>query len=142
KLGADRVIDYTREDFTREDFTRGDVRYDLIIDVVGTRSIAARRRALAGRGRLAVVGGPVKGKGFGPMVGLRRLVMVSPVVGQSVTGMPVRTSVDDLMLLAELMDSGAVVPQIERTYPLAEVPEAMRYFGEGHARGKLVVVID
>jgi len=136
KLGADRVIDYTRADFTR-----GDVRYDLIIDIAGTRSIAARRRALTRHGRLVVVGGPMKNKVLGPIVRLLRTMVVSPFVGQTLTGMMARTNVDDLTLLAELMDSGAVVPHIERTYSLAEVPEAMRYLGEGHARGKLVIVI-
>lgn len=136
KLGADRVIDYTREDFTREG-----IRYDLMIDVVGTRSIAARRRALTPRGRMVVLGGPKKGKVLGPMWSVMRVTAASPFVGQTLTWMLARNNLDDLTLLAELVDSGAVIPQIERTYPLAEVPEAMRYLGEGHARGKLVVVI-
>jgi NADPH:quinone reductase-like Zn-dependent oxidoreductase len=136
KLGANRVIDYTRTDFTREG-----IRYDLIVDIAGNRSIAARRRALTPRGRLVVVGGPKTGTVLGPMGSLLRVMAVSPFVGQTLIGMLAHANVDDLTLMAELMDNGVVTPLIERTYPLDEVPEAMRYLGEGHARGKLVVVI-
>lgn len=134
-LGADRVVDYTQEDFTR-----GDVRYDLIIDLVGNRGIGEIRRVLAADGRLVIVGGP-KGNWIGPMTGALKAFAMSPFVDQQMAMMLARTDQTDLETLGEMVDSGKLAPVIDRVYPMQELPEAMRYLEEGHARGKVVVTI-
>ncbi len=132
-LGAEHVIDYTREDFTRDGR-----RYDLILVVNGRRSLAEYRRALSPRGRLVVAGGDVgtimQATLFGPAVSLAR--------GVTVRGLVARPSREDLMFVGALLDSGVVVPVIDRCYPLGELPEAMRYLGSGHARGKVVITVE
>lgn len=132
-LGAEHVIDYTQEDFTRDGR-----RYDLILVVNGRRSLAEYRRALSPRGHLVVAGGDVgtimQATLLGPVVSLARGVTVRSLVA--------RPSRDDLMFVGQLLDSGAVVPVIDRCYPLGELPEAMRYLGSGHARGKVVITME
>lgn len=132
-LGAEQVIDYTQEDFTRDER-----RYDLILVVNGRRSLAEYRRALSPRGRLIVAGGDVgtimQATLLGPAVSLARGVTVRSLVA--------RPSRDDLMFVRQLLDSGVVVPVIDRCYPLGELPEAMRYLAAGHARGKIVITME
>jgi len=134
-LGADHVIDYTREDFVG----RG-VRYDLILDVAGNRSIRDRRRALTPRGTLVVVGGPKTNRLIGPLGGLATVTVASRLGSQRMVGMLAKNDADDLRLLAGLMASGKVTPQVERSYPLSELPAALAYVGAGHAQAKIVVV--
>ena len=131
-LGVERAIDYTREDFTQT----GQY-YDLILAVNGYRPLAAYRRALKPQGTYVMAGG--KGKQlteaivFGPLVSRRG--------GQTVTSFVASPSADDLAFVASLLEAGKVVPVIERTYPLEETAEAVRYVGAGHAAGKVVISI-
>jgi NADPH:quinone reductase-like Zn-dependent oxidoreductase len=130
--GVERAIDYTREDFTQT----GQY-YDLILAVNGYRPLAAYRRALKPQGTYVMAGG--KGKQlteaivFGPLVSRRG--------GQTVTSFVASPSADDLAFVAGLLEAGKVVPVIERTYPLEETAEAVRYVGAGHAAGKVVISI-
>lgn len=134
-LGADHVIDYTREDFTR-----GDVRYDLIVDLVGNRGIGEIRRVLAADGRLVIVGGP-RGNWLGPMTGALKAFAMSPFVDQQMGMMLAQMDQADLVTLGELVDAGRLTPVIDRVYPMQQLPQAIRYLEEGHARGKVVVTI-
>ncbi|MFF3327026.1 NAD(P)-dependent alcohol dehydrogenase [Streptomyces sp. NPDC002889] len=133
-IGADEVIDYTREDPT--DGTR---RYDLVIDTAGNRSLSRLRRALTPRGTLVIVGGEGGGKWLGGTDRQLRALLLSPFVGHRLRGLASRQPHSDLRLLAELIEAGSVTPVIERTYPLADVPAAVHYLAEGHARGKTVI---
>lgn len=127
RLGADHVIDYTQEDFTR-----GGQRYDLIFDTVGNRSVAEIRQVLAPHGR------------FVTTAFLPALVLLGPWLawrgGPFMQNMMARPNRDDLAFLADLLDAGKLTPVIDRCYPLAEVPAALRYVGAGHARGKVIIV--
>lgn len=128
-LGADRVVDYTHEDFAT-----GDRRYDLILDMVGSRSLSDFRRALKKKGTLAVVGGKLRNMLVAPVV--------SPFVSQRLIPVMAKVRKEDLVILGELLEAGTVTPVIDRTYPLAEVPDAIGYLEEGHARGKVVIAMD
>jgi NADPH:quinone reductase-like Zn-dependent oxidoreductase len=132
-IGADQVIDYTREDFTRSK-----QRYDLIVDMAGTRSLSDCRRALTARGTYVVVGAP-SGRWFtGPDRFLKALVL-SLFVSQRMVPCLTTASKHDLVVLKDLIEAGKVTPVIDRSYRLVEVPEAIRYLEEGHARGKVVI---
>jgi NADPH:quinone reductase-like Zn-dependent oxidoreductase len=134
-LGADRVIDYTREDFARTG-----QRYDVLLDLVGTRSLSDCRRALTARGTYVVVGV----KDMGRWLGLGRQVkalLLSPFVRQRMRVFVVRHNRRDLGVLKELVEAGKVAPVIDRRYALSDVPDALRYQGEGHARGKIVIAV-
>jgi NADPH:quinone reductase-like Zn-dependent oxidoreductase len=135
-IGADRVVDYTSEDFT----TTGE-RYDIIVDTAGNRSIGERRRVLTPKGVLVVVGGPNKGNWIGPLGGLVKMAVVAPFVSQRMVFMLANPSRDDLVALSELIEAGKITPVIDRTYRFEEVPEAIRYVEEGHARAKVVVTV-
>lgn len=132
-LGVEHVIDYTQEDFTREGR-----RYDLILVVNGRRSLAEYRRALNPRGHLVVAGGAVgtilRAMLLGPMMSLVHRITVRSLFA--------RPSRDDLMVVGQLLDSGVVMPIIDRCYPLGELPEAMGYLATGHARGKVVITME
>ena len=132
-IGADHVIDYKQVDYTES----GN-QYDLIIDMVGNHSLLANRRVLSREGILVMVGGPT-GNWFASLVGPIKALMLSPFVKQDFGMMLAEFSQDDLAILAELMQSGKLVPVIDRRYPLNEVPAAMRYSEEGHARGKIII---
>jgi NADPH:quinone reductase-like Zn-dependent oxidoreductase len=133
-IGADHVVDYTREDYTATGR-----RYDVIVDIAGSRSLADNRRALAPAGVLVGVGGPDRGKWLGPLAGLGAMVLGSLGRSQKMRPMLAQARRDDLVALAGLLESGKVTPVIDRTYPLAEVPDAIAYLERGHARGKVVV---
>jgi len=135
-IGADRVIDYTREDFTRSA-----ERYDLILDCVGNRSLLACRRVLKRAGKLVIVGGK-NGKWIGPVARVLRAVVLSRFVSQKMFMFLAKPSKADLATLAEMMASGKLKPVIDRRYSLSEVAEAIRYVEAGHARGKVIVSID
>ena len=134
-IGADHVIDYTREDYTKSG-----QRYDLIVDMVGNHSLLANRRALEPEGNFIIVGGP-KGNWLGPLTGPVNAMLLSPFVGQEFGMIMAKMQKDDLATLAELMQSGKVTPVIDRRFSLSELPEAIRYSEEGHARGKIVINI-
>lgn len=133
-LGADRVIDYTREDFTR---TAAD--HDVTIDLGGNRSVRALRRTLGTGGRLVLVGA---GAGrLGPMTRLAGGLVRMRLLRQPVAMFIAAVRIEDLNALTELIESGKLRPAIDRTYPLEQVPEAMRYVESGQARGKVVITI-
>ncbi|MGE5236398.1 MAG: NAD(P)-dependent alcohol dehydrogenase [Acidobacteriota bacterium] len=136
-IGADHVIDYTHEDFTASV-----PRYDLIFDAVGNRSLSDRRRALTPEGTLVLVGAADEGRWLGPLAGLLEVAVVSRFAGQKLRLFLARVRKDDLMVLRELLEAGKVTPVIDRSYPLSEVPEAVRYLAEGHARGKVVITME
>ena len=135
-IGADHVIDYTREDFAE-----GRQRYDLILDIGGNSSLARLRRALTPRGTLVIVGGEGGGRMFGGIDRQLRAMMLSPFVGQKLGTFISKENHEDMLALKELIESGKVTPVIDRTYPLADVPEAIRYLEEGHAQGKVVITV-
>lgn len=134
-LGADHVIDYTKEDFTRSG-----PRYDLILDMGGNRLLSQLRRALTPRGTLVLVGGEGGDRWIGIGRSLQALV-VSPFVSHSLRPLASKPNKADLRVLKELLEAGKVTPVIDRTYPLSEVPNAIRYLHEGRARGKLVISV-
>jgi NADPH:quinone reductase-like Zn-dependent oxidoreductase len=136
-IGADHVIDYTREDFTRNG-----QRYDLIFDSVGNHSLSDCRRTLTPEGTLVLVGGPDEGNWLGPMTGMLKAVVLSRFVSQKLLPFLAHLSKEDLMIIRGLLEAGKVVPVIDRSYPLRDVPEAIRYLEEGHARGKVVITMD
>jgi len=136
-LGADHVVDYTREDFTA-----GGPRYDLILDNVGNRSLADCRRALAPKGTLIPNSNKGGGRWLGAYIGRAvRSLLVSPFVSQRLRPFAASGKRDDLVALTELIEAGQLRPVVDRTYPLAGVAEALRHYGTGHARGKIVVSV-
>jgi NADPH:quinone reductase-like Zn-dependent oxidoreductase len=135
-LGADEVIDYTREDFTR----RGK-RYDLILDVAASGSLSSRTRVLEPGGTLVGVGS-ADGSGMASIVaGLLEAAVRSRFGRQKMPFFLAKNSKEDLIVLKELIEAGKVTPVIDRTYPLSETAEAIRYLEEGHARGKVVITV-
>jgi NADPH:quinone reductase-like Zn-dependent oxidoreductase len=132
-LGADHVLDYRRDDFTANGRT-----YDLILDLAGYRSPAAYARALAPGGRYLYVGGSVST--------LLRVLLIGPLTGavarKKVRLLAVRLGAQGLGPLVELCQAGRIATVIDRRYRLSEVPEALRYLGEGHAKGKVVVIVE
>src|SRR5215218_1106095 len=135
-IGADHVIDYTREDFAE-----GDQRYDLILDIGGNSSLSRLRRALAPRGTLVIVGGEGGGRWLGGTDRQIRALVLSAFVSQKLGTFVNRENHEDLLVLKELIESGKVTLVIDRTYLLSDVPEAIRYLEEGHARGKVVISV-
>jgi len=135
-IGADHVIDYTQEDFAE-----GEERYDLILDIGGNSSLSRLRRALASRGTLVIVGGEGGGRWLRGTDRQIRALVLSLFVSQKLGTFVNKENHEDMIVLGELIESGKVTPVIDRTYPLAEVPEAMRYLEEGHARGKVVITV-
>jgi NADPH:quinone reductase-like Zn-dependent oxidoreductase len=135
-LGADRVVDYTREDFTRTDR-----RYDLLLDVAGSRPWSACRRVLAPRATLVLVGAPKGSRLLGPLGHIAKVGLASLRASQKAVFFISKSTPEDLTTLRELLEAGTVTPVVERTYALREAAEAFRYLGEGHARGKLVVTV-
>src|ERR671932_1562533 len=131
-IGAEHVIAYTREDFAESER-----RYDLILDLGGNSSLARLRRALTPEGTLVIVGGEGGGGGLGGTDRQLRALALSPFVGQKLGTFINKENHEDMIVLKELIESGKLTPVIDRTYPLAEVPEAIRYLEGGHARGKV-----
>jgi NADPH:quinone reductase-like Zn-dependent oxidoreductase len=136
-IGADRVVDYTQQDFTQ-----GPERYDLIIDTVGTHSLSEYRRVLNPQGTLVMVGSQDKGLWIGALSGSIKALLYSPFVSQKFVFMLAKLDQKDLLALGELMQAGKLTPVIDRRYPLADVPEAIRYLEQGHARGKVIVTLE
>ena len=134
-LGADHVIDYTREDFTR-----GRQRFDLIVDNVGNRSLLAMRRALAPNGRAVLVGAS-KGNWVGPVARLLAALQMSRFGSRKFVGILTDIARDDLLYLKELAEAGTISPVIDRRYPLSEVPDALRYLETMRARRKVIITV-
>lgn len=135
-IGADHVIDYRKEDYTR-----GSRKYDVIIDMVGNRSLLENRKVLAPEGVMVIVGGP-PGDWLGPMARPLQAMLLSPFVDQDLVMILAKLDPDDLRTLAGMMADGAVTPVIDRSFALEDVPDAIRYSEEGHARGKIVVSVE
>ena len=135
-IGADHVIDYTREDFAK-----GERRYEVILDIGGNSSLARLRRALTPEGTLVITGGEGGGRWLGGTDRQIRALMLSPFVGQKLGTFINKENYEDMLVLKELIESGKVTPFIDRVYPLSQVPEAIRYLEEGHARGKVVISV-
>ena len=133
-IGADEVIDYTREDFAE-----GGQRYDLIFDTAGGRSLSQLRRALAPAGTLVIVGAEGGDRWIGGVDRQLRATVVSRFVRQKLGTFISKEKNADLHTLKAFIEAGEVTPVIDRTYPLDEVPDAIRYLHQGHARGKVVI---
>jgi len=135
-IGADHVINYKQENYTENG-----QRYDLIVDMIGNHSLSDNRRILSSEGIFVIIGG-AKGNWLGPLMAPLKAMVYSPFVGQEFVMMIARMRGDDLVTLADMMESGEVVPVIDRHYSLDEVPEAIRYSEEGHARGKIIIRVE
>jgi NADPH:quinone reductase-like Zn-dependent oxidoreductase len=135
-LGADHIIDYTREDFAE-----AERRYEVILDVGGNASLSRLRKALAPKGTLVITGGETGGRWLGGTDRQLRALVLSRFVDQKLTTFVSSENHEDLLALKELVESGSVAPAIDRSYALSEVPEAIRYLEQGHARGKVVITI-
>jgi NADPH:quinone reductase-like Zn-dependent oxidoreductase len=138
-LGADHVIDYTKEDFTK-----GSERYDVIIDNVANHSLLECRRALKPNGIYVLIGGGSANEQglIGPLINPIKAMLLSPFVSQTMGMLLADLNHNDLAMLADLMQSGKMKPVIDRTYKLSDLPDAIRYLEQGHARGKVVITVD
>ena len=128
-IGADQVIDYTQEDFTQNE-----QRYDLILDIVANRSISDYKRALTPNGSYVAVAFNPASLFLGPLISMTGSKKVGSLVA--------KPNNKDLVFIKELLEAGKVVPVIDRRYPLSEVAEAVRYYGEGHAQGKVIITVE
>jgi len=134
-IGADHVVDYTHDDFVQRE-----QRYDVILDIGGNSSLSRLRRALTPKGSLVIVGGETDGRWLGGTGRQVRALLLSPLVGQSLSTFVSRENHEDMIVLKELIEAGKVTPVIDRTYALSEISDAIRYMREGRARGKLVII--
>jgi NADPH:quinone reductase-like Zn-dependent oxidoreductase len=135
-LGADHVIDYSQEEITD-----GGRRYDVIIDTGGLRPLRTLRRALTPKGSLVIVGAENGGNWTGGIGRAMRAAMLSRIVGQTLVMLTSKERHEDLLELTELIEAGKITPAVDRTYPLVDVPEAVRYLMDGRARGKVAITV-
>ncbi|HET6775079.1 MAG TPA: NAD(P)-dependent alcohol dehydrogenase [Acidimicrobiales bacterium] len=135
-LGADHVIDYAHEDFTD-----GRHRYDLVVDIGGNTPVTRLRRALIPEGTLVIVGGENGGRWLGGLQRQLQALIMSPFVRQRLRVFVAREHYEELETLTELIEAGKVTPAVDRTYPLSDAPQAIRYLEQGHARGKVVIAV-
>jgi NADPH:quinone reductase-like Zn-dependent oxidoreductase len=135
-LGAEHVIDYTQEDFTHSG-----QKYDLIFQLAGTLSPSEFRSALTSNGTLLISSGESEGSWIGPLDRVIKALVLSPLVSQKMASFTVKPNREDLQLLKQFIEDGTITPVIDRSYPLAQVPEAIRYLEEGHAQGKVVISV-
>lgn len=135
-LGADHVIDYAQADFAE-----GGKRYDVILDIGGNASLARLRRALAADGTLVIAGGETSGRWLGGSDRQVRALVLSRFIGQTLKTFVAKENHADLLVLKELIEAGKVTPEIDRSYPLAEAPDAISYLLQGRARGKVVITV-
>lgn len=136
-LGADHVIDYTKEDFTKSE-----KRYDLIFDLGGTHSLGNLRRVLTPKGTFVQVGAVSVGNFLGPLTSMIKPKLISRFVSQKLVSFLAQINKDDLRFLGELLETGKIKPVIDKTYPLSQTADAVRYVIDGHARGKVVIKIN
>jgi NADPH:quinone reductase-like Zn-dependent oxidoreductase len=135
-LGADHVVDYTREDFTR-----GGRRYDLLLDVAGSRPWSDCKRVLARDATLVLVGGPKANRWLGPLGHVAGVRLASLGASQRAVFFVAKFNREDFLVLRELLEAGTLTPVIDRQYELSEVPAALDYLGQGHARAKVVITV-
>ena len=138
-LGADQVIDYTKEDFAK-----GDQKYDVILDNVPNHSLADLRRVMPPNGKYIMIGGggPDDGNWIGPFGRVIHTLLIKPFIKQEMGMMMADPSQKDYMAMADLMQSGKVTPVVDRTYKFEELPAAIAYLEEGHARGKVAITVE
>jgi NADPH:quinone reductase-like Zn-dependent oxidoreductase len=136
RLGADHVVDYTKDDFSRDGR-----RHDLMIDVAGTRSWSACKRALEPNGTLVIVGGPRKGKMLGPLGGVAGKMLGGVVNSRKVAFFIAKFNKPDMEYLCELLAAGKLTPVIDRQFDLGDIGDALRYLGDGHPQGKIVITM-
>ena len=136
-LGADHVIDYTQDDFAQ-----GGQRHDVILDIGGNASLSRLRRALVPKGTLVITGGEKGGRWLGGNDRQLRALLLSRFVGQRLTTFVSSENRADMVVLKELIEAGKITPVVDRSFPLREVPEAIRYLEQGQARGKVVISVD
>jgi NADPH:quinone reductase-like Zn-dependent oxidoreductase len=135
-LGADRVVDYTKEDFTSLE-----IRHDLMLDIAGSRSFLASRRALQRDATFILVGAKMTYRGLGPLAHIAGTILKSRFRSQTTKFFVAKITTEHLSLMRELIEAGKVRPVVERTYPLSEAADALAHLGEGHARGKIVITV-
>jgi NADPH:quinone reductase-like Zn-dependent oxidoreductase len=135
-LGADRVVDYTRQDFTELG-----LRHDVMLDIAGNRSFLDFRKALTDEATVVVVGGHMTYRGLGPLPHIAGTILKSRFRSQTVTFFVAKVTTEDLTFLAELLEAGTLRSVIDRQYDLDEAPDALSYLGEGHAKGKVVISV-
>jgi NADPH:quinone reductase-like Zn-dependent oxidoreductase len=135
-LGADRVCDYTHEDFTR-----GRERHDVMLDIAGSRSFLELRRALTPEATVVLVGAPMSNMGLGPLKHIIGTRLTSIGRSQTVISFLAKIEKADLAVMSELLEAGKVRSVIDRRYELSHAPDALRYLGERHARGKVVLTV-
>jgi NADPH:quinone reductase-like Zn-dependent oxidoreductase len=135
-LGADHVVDYTREDFTRSER-----RYDLMLDVAGSRPWSQLKRVLEPEATLVLVGGPKSNRLLGPLSHVIKVRLAALRASRKVTFFIAKPNKEDLVTLGELLETGRMTSAIDQRYQLSETPEALRYLGEGHARAKIVITV-
>ena len=135
-LGVDHVIDYTREDFTRSDR-----RYDLLLDIAGSRSWSECKRVLNPKATLVIVGAPKGNRSLGPLGHIAKVRLASIPSSQRTLFFVAKFNMPDMVVLRDLLESGKVKPIIDRRHELNEIADAFRYMGEGHAQGKIVVTV-
>ena len=134
-MGADEVIDYTREDFVQSR-----QRYDLLLDIAGNRSLSDCRRVLKEAGKCVLVGGPV-GLWLGPLPHMMKALLLSILSRKKFIQFIAQESKEDLLFLSQLLERGELAPVIDRRYPLKDAAKALAFQGEGHAKGKIVVTV-
>jgi NADPH:quinone reductase-like Zn-dependent oxidoreductase len=135
-IGADEVIDYNCQDFAE-----GDIRYDVIVDIGGNASLTRLRQALTPTGTAAIVGGETGGRWLGGFDRMLRAPMLSPFVSQDLRSVTASENAADMLVLRDMIEAGQVTPVIERSYALADAPDAIRHVEQGKARGKVVITI-
>ena len=135
-IGADHVVDYTKEDFTRSGR-----RYDVLFDVAGSRSFRECKRVLAADATLVMAGAPKGNRVLGPLAHIGAVRLASLRGSCKVVFFIAKFNRPDLQFLVELLEAGTIRSVIERTYELGEVADALRYMGDGHARGKIVITV-
>jgi NADPH:quinone reductase-like Zn-dependent oxidoreductase len=135
-LGADHVIDYTREDFTRSDR-----RYDLLLDIAGSRSWSECKRVLNPKATLVIVGAPKGNRALGPLGHIAKVRLASIPSSPRAVFFVAKFNMPDMVVLHDLLESGKVKPVVDRRHELNEIADAFRYLGEGHAQGKVVVSV-
>ncbi len=134
-LGADHVIDYTKQDFAD-----GEKRFDVMLDMVGNHSLRLNRRVLKAKGTYVPVGGPLNGLWLGPIFDMIKLIVMFKFVSQRATPFIAKQTNADLVVLQGLLESGKVTPVIDRRYELKDTADALRYLEQGHAQGKVIII--
>jgi NADPH:quinone reductase-like Zn-dependent oxidoreductase len=136
KLGADHVVDYTKDDFSRDGR-----RYDVVIDVAGNRPWSAYKRALEANGTLVCVGGPRQNRVLGPLGGVIRKWVAGVFSRRKVTFFIAKFNKADMEVLREMLAEGKLTPVVDRQFDLTEIGDALRYLGEAHPKGKIVLTV-